>query len=202
MRKKFFIYTTFTFLIAGLILGFTNLNDKPVKSIDPESSRTAESKSIDSKKIIDLNKSNVFENDNNGGGFQTSGLPYYTDNFDNTNDTTSLKNRGYKVYYRGGGTQGITATWFQGGNGGFSSYNGPANGFVAANYQVVSGTNNIDSWLVLPKKSVTAGDSIVFYSNSSQPGQPSLLEMVFLLPRMKPCACLRIFPNPFYFSEI
>ena len=38
----------------------------------------------------------------------------YTDDFDGANDTNALKLRGYKVWYRGGGPQGLTATWFQG----------------------------------------------------------------------------------------
>ena len=35
----------------------------------------------------------------------------YTDNFDGANDTTSLKVRGYKVWYRGTGPQAFD-TWF------------------------------------------------------------------------------------------
>ncbi|MBK6877988.1 MAG: hypothetical protein IPG99_16460 [Ignavibacteria bacterium] len=30
----------------------------------------------------------------------------------------------------------------------FNAFNGPSTGYVGANYQVVTGTNNIDSWLV------------------------------------------------------
>ena len=41
-------------------------------------------------------------------------VPIYTDNFDGANDTTALKNRGYKVYYRGTGPQGTAPIWFQG----------------------------------------------------------------------------------------
>jgi len=92
----------------------------------------------------------------------------YTDNFDGANDTISLKARGYLVWYRGTGPQGLTATWFQGDPTVFSSYNGPANGYVAANYNVVTGTNNIDSWLVFPRMSggLNAGDSLYFYERS------------------------------------
>ncbi|HMR41634.1 MAG TPA: choice-of-anchor J domain-containing protein [Ignavibacteria bacterium] len=160
MKGKILISTLVLFLIAGVFLGFTNLNDdNPKKNQDPHSSKTP------SSKTIDLKSSKIFLSDNNGGGYQTSGLPYYTDNFDGANDTSSLKARGYKVYYRGTGPQGLTATWFQGSTP-FVAYNGPATGYVAANYNVVTSINNIDSWLVLPKANVTAGDSIVFYERS------------------------------------
>jgi hypothetical protein len=95
---------------------------------------------------------------------QISGSAYYSDNFDGSNDTTSLKNRGYKVYYRGGGFQGVAPVWFQGNF--FLSFNGPSTGYLAANYQVLSSINNIDSWLVLPGKNISSGDSIAFYSRS------------------------------------
>ncbi|MFQ3598504.1 MAG: hypothetical protein SNJ66_09180, partial [Chloroherpetonaceae bacterium] len=53
-------------------------------------------------------------------------VPFYTDNFDGANDTTSLKNRGYKVYYRGTGPQGIAPIWFQGNPAVFAAFNGPS----------------------------------------------------------------------------
>ncbi len=92
----------------------------------------------------------------------------YTDDFDGANDTTALKTRGYKVWYRGSGPQGAAATWFQGNDAVFPSYNGPTTGYVAANYQVVTGANNIDSWLVLPYMAggLSVGDSLYFYSRS------------------------------------
>ncbi|MBK8552932.1 MAG: choice-of-anchor J domain-containing protein [Ignavibacteria bacterium] len=159
MKKKLLVYSTFLFLIIGVMLGFTSINDNPNKDKSQVSSKTKTTKTIDVKKL------NSFESDNNGGVYQTDGLPYYTDNFDGANDTVALKSRGYLVYYRGGGPQSVF-TWFQGNSTVFVAFNGPATGYVAANYQVVSGTNNIDSWLVLPKKSVAAADSIVFYSRS------------------------------------
>ncbi len=96
----------------------------------------------------------------------------FSDDFDGANDTTSLKARGYSVWYRGSGPQGLTATWYQGvdvaGGGPFDSYNGPTTGYVAANFNVVTGTNNIDSWLVLPYVTggLIAGDSLAFYQRS------------------------------------
>ena len=147
-------------IILGITLGFTGLNDNPKKKKNLSPGRNIERKTTDAK------NSALFQNDNSGGGYQTFGTPYYTDNFDGANDTSSLKSRGYLVYYRGTGAQGISATWFQGSTLLFNSYNGPSTGYVAANFQVVNGINNIDNWLVLPKKSVSANDSIVFYSRS------------------------------------
>ncbi|HMQ70202.1 MAG TPA: choice-of-anchor J domain-containing protein [Ignavibacteria bacterium] len=96
----------------------------------------------------------------------TFGSAYYQDNFDGANDTISLKNRGYKIFYRSGGVQGIAPLWFQGNSLVFNSFNGPANGYLAAGYQVLSSANNLDNWLILPKNNTSAGDSIIFYSRS------------------------------------
>ena len=102
-------------------------------------------------------------------GYISYGTPVYTDNFDDLNDTTSLKARGYKPYYRGTGPQGSTATWYQGSTAVFNAFNGPATGYVAANYNAVTATNNIDSWLVLPRLAggIIAGDSLYFYCRSN-----------------------------------
>jgi len=93
-------------------------------------------------------------------------VPIYTDNFDGANDTTALKNRGYKVYYRGTGPQGTAPIWFQGNPSTFTAFNGPTNGYVASNYQTVTGANTIDNWLVLPALDIQTGDSLVFWSRS------------------------------------
>ncbi len=90
----------------------------------------------------------------------------YSDSFNGANDTTSLKSRGYKVYYRGTGPQGLTAAWFQGSSIVFPALNGPTTGYVAANFNAVTSQNNIDNWLVLPSKSTVVGDSLYFYSRS------------------------------------
>lgn len=105
----------------------------------------------------------------------------YTDNMDGANDTNALKARGYKVYYRGTGPQGLTATWFQGNSTVFNAYNGPATGYTAANYQVVTGTNTIDSWLVLPYISggLLAGDTISFWERSTDGTFPDSTWVMF-----------------------
>lgn len=118
-------------------LGFNTMKDDPKKG-NPMDSRNNES-------------INPIQQDGPRlpvGGYDTDGTPYYTDNFDGANDTTSLKTRGYFVWYRGAGPQGLTATWFQGNDVVFSAFNGPTTGYVAANYNVVTSANNIDSWLI------------------------------------------------------
>lgn len=91
---------------------------------------------------------------------------FYADSFNGANDTTSLKNRGYKVFYRGTGPQGLTAAWFQGSSIVFPAFNGSSTGYVAANFNAVTSQNNIDNWLILPKNSIVKGDSLLFFSRS------------------------------------
>lgn len=95
----------------------------------------------------------------------------YVDDMDGANDTTGLRARGYQFYYRGTGPQGTTF-WFQGNETVFPAYNGPANGYVGANYNAVTGANNIDNWLVLPAipGGIRQGDSLYFYSRSPDGG--------------------------------
>ncbi len=162
MKRKGLAFSTVLILLLGVMLGFTNQNDNPKKG----STSTADRKGSSKRTTESVKNINVRETDNNGGGYQVYGSPYYTDNFDGLNDTTSLKARGYKVYYRGTGPQGVLATWIQGVPTNFVSYNGPTDGYVAGHYNSVTGTNNIDNWLVLPKKTTSAGDSLVFYSRS------------------------------------
>jgi hypothetical protein len=90
----------------------------------------------------------------------------YSDDFSLANDTNGLKARGYLPYYRGAGPQGLTATWYQGTNATFPAFNGPDTAYVAANYNVVTNANDIDSWLVTPALNVSSGDVISFYSRS------------------------------------
>jgi len=141
-------------IVLGIALGFSTMKDEPKKG-NPTDSRRNES-------INPVQQDGPIAPI---GGYDTDGTPYYTDNFDGANDTTALKSRGYFVWYRGTGPQGTTATWYQGTTP-FVAYNGPATGYVAANYNVVTSVNNIDSWLITPANVVTLGDSIVFYCRS------------------------------------
>lgn len=146
MTSKITMFFIAGIVALGMFLGFSN-NDNPTGSKS--------------------NTSSSQESISNPPGVAAA---YYTDDFNGLNDTTSLKARGYKVWYRGGGVQGSTATWFQGNSTVFSAYEGPATGYVACNYNVVTGTNNIDSWLVLPRLNVGAGDTIAFWNRSTDPG--------------------------------
>lgn len=90
----------------------------------------------------------------------------FTDDMDNLNDTTSLQARGYYTYWRGTGVMGTTAAWFQGNATVFPDYNGvQTDGYVGANYNTVTGANDIDNWLVLPDLDIETGDTISFWSN-------------------------------------
>jgi hypothetical protein len=100
----------------------------------------------------------------------TNIITRYTDDFNGANDTNALKARGYLIYYRSTGPQGTSATWFQGNPSHFPAYNGPQNGYVAADFNVVTGQNNIDNWLVLPRipGGILLNDIIYFYSRAEQ----------------------------------
>ncbi|MBV6478393.1 MAG: hypothetical protein HGGPFJEG_01147 [Ignavibacteria bacterium] len=168
MKKVKTAFTLVVLLSVGIYLGFSNISDK-LADKSPKLTKSGNEISHPVK-TTDLNKNT--QSDGPGISYQTHGTPYYTDNFDGANDTTSLKARGYLVYYRGGGTQGAAATWFQGNSGVFAAYNGPATGYVAANFQVVTGANDIDSWLVLPKQNVSVGDSLFFYNRGGEDTGP------------------------------
>ena len=89
----------------------------------------------------------------------------FSDNFDMPSDTDALAARGYHTYYRGGGAQD-GPTWFTGNGTVVPSHSGAVDSYVAANYQVVTGTNNIDSWLVLPSLNLATTDIISFWCTS------------------------------------
>jgi len=96
----------------------------------------------------------------------TNAVVKYADSLNGLNDTTALKTRGYKL--RRGATHGPIGTtyWFQGNSGVFAAFEGPATGYVGANFNATTGANNIDLWLILPNLNVAAGDTISFYERS------------------------------------
>jgi PKD repeat protein len=103
----------------------------------------------------------------------------YHDDMDGANDTTALKARGYKVYYRGTGPQSTTTPiWFQGSPTSFPAYSGPTNGYVGSNYNSVTGANTIDNWLVLPALDITAGDTLSFYARSAAATVPLYVDSI------------------------
>ncbi len=158
MKRKTLVFSISMLLVIGVLAGFSYYDESPNSSriVDiPLKSVSPVEKKIQAPFITDANP---VKND----------AIIYTDNFDGPNDTISLKNRGYKVYYRGSVAQGIS-TWFQGVPANFPAFNGPTNGYVAANYQVIAnppGLGNIDSWLVLPKLNIGSNDSLYFVSRA------------------------------------
>ncbi len=149
MKKIYFL--SVALLSVFMFFGFSN-SDNPNKMAFDYSGTPLE------------RESSPFVTDNNNPN--SSAAIYYTDNFDLPSDTNGLKARGYLVYYRGSGPQGVGATWFQGNPSVFAAFNGATNSYVGANFQVVSGFNNIDSWLVLPDVGVVAGDILSFRCRS------------------------------------
>ncbi|MDQ3050658.1 MAG: T9SS type A sorting domain-containing protein [Bacteroidota bacterium] len=103
----------------------------------------------------------------NKGGIP-SGAVAYVDDFSQPSDTNGLKARGYLPYYRGAGAMGTTAAWFQGNIANWPDFNNGSGEYVSSNFNSVTGTNNIDNWLVLPALDVAIGDVISFYSRSPQ----------------------------------
>lgn len=154
----FLVVTLFTF---GIFLGFSNLSDK-TKDKGPNDSKSGNT-NTEVTKISDLNNKTQF--DATGTPNQTFGVPYYTDNFDGTNDTASLKARGYLVY-RNGTFSGTPSTdfWFTGNISVFPPQAGA--GYVGSNYQTAGDAGDIDNWLVLPKKNIAVGDTLFFWSRS------------------------------------
>lgn len=88
----------------------------------------------------------------------------FTESF---NDITTLAGSGW-VYTNNSSPIGLMANWFQGtsivGGGPFDSYAGPANAYIAANYNFTSGNNTIDGWLMCPTRTLRNGDVLTFYT--------------------------------------
>jgi hypothetical protein len=117
--------------------------------------------------------------------YYSSDIQLFTDDFDGANDTTSLKYRGYKIFNM---SQPVgTTSWFQGNSTVFSSYNGPATGYVAANYDNTGNTGNINNWLILPKVNggLYYGDSLILYcrsTNAASQNYPDSIRIMYSAP--------------------
>ena len=94
----------------------------------------------------------------------TNAIVKFVDNMDGANDTVALRTRGWKPK-RGpaGGPAGTSPNWFQGNSTVFAAFEGPATGYVAANFNNVTGANPIDLWLISPVVNGAAGDTVSFY---------------------------------------
>ncbi|MBL8008272.1 MAG: choice-of-anchor J domain-containing protein [Ignavibacteria bacterium] len=168
-------------LIFGIVLGFSVTDKKPGdKQPDDLIQGRVKNENIQKKKFSETGRSNRISSEDNTVN-QIYGSPYYSDNFDGSNDTNSLKARGYLVYYRGTGFQNTNvSTWFQGNPLVFGSFNGPTSGYVASYYQTATGANNIDNWLVLPKKNTNSNDSLIFYQRTqNDPQYPDSIRVMY-----------------------
>ena len=94
----------------------------------------------------------------------TNAIVKYVDSLNGANDTVALRTRGY-IPKRGpaGGPAGTSPNWFQGNSTVFAAFNGPATGYVAANFNNVTGSNPIDLWLISPVVNGASGDTLSFY---------------------------------------
>ena len=135
---------------AGILSGFSNSDNPKKHSFDYSGP------SLENQTVID----------NNGQNGVSS--IYYTDNFDLASDSAGLAARGYLIYHRGG-PRGLTPTFFQGNASVFAAFNGATTSYTGANFQAVTGTNDIDNWLVLPDMTVVTGDVISFQCRTVSP---------------------------------
>jgi hypothetical protein len=172
MKGNILITSIALLAVAGIISGFKVLSDNPDKKDSPYSQKTSP------VNFDDLVKQNSAPTDNAGSQNSVSGVPYYTDNFEGSNDSAGLTARGYKVY-RNGGPAGITF-WFTGNQAIFPAFNGTPTSYAGSNYNATTGANRIDNWLVLPKKSVATGDAIVFRCRSVSPNSfPDSIKVMY-----------------------
>lgn len=98
---------------------------------------------------------------------QTNAVVKFVDSLNGANDTVALRSRGW-IPKRGpaGGPAGTSPNWFQGNSTVFNAFNGPATGYVAANFNNTTGANPIDLWLISPPVNGAAGDTLSFYERS------------------------------------
>lgn len=93
---------------------------------------------------------------------RNDGTSLFLEDFNGDNTQAGLNARGWiTLNVDGGGT----TSWFQGNTTVFSSYEGPADGYSAQNFQGANG-NLIDQWLISPPITVSAGDTLSFWHRS------------------------------------
>jgi len=158
------LYSLVVFVMVGTVLSYGQV---------PNSQKLQKSTSLSSNQAVSTHQVlPQFQVPNQNLSTARQGQPsgnqvqwLFSDNFDMPSDTDALKARGYLVYYRGTGAQ-AAATWVTGNDQSFPAHSGAPTSYVAANYQVVSGTNDIDSWLVLPSLDLATTDLLSFWSRS------------------------------------
>jgi hypothetical protein len=100
----------------------------------------------------------------------------FLENFNGDNSTAGLTARGWVWINNDGGG---TSTTFQGNTTVFSSYEGPADGYVGQNFNGANGFL-IDQWLITPAVTVTAGDTISFWYRSTNTGTTVYPDSIFV----------------------
>jgi hypothetical protein len=70
-----------------------------------------------------------------------------------------------------------TTGWFRGITSAFTSYNGPADGYIAVNYQSGAGVSNLSNWLMTPSITVQNGDEVSFYTRVPGSQYPDRMEL-------------------------
>jgi hypothetical protein len=93
---------------------------------------------------------------------------------ENFNDIGTLA--GWTSVYNS--SPGGTSGWFQGNPGVFSAQSGPADSYIAANFENAAFGGNVDTWLMMPELTVNDGDSLSFYTRSNG-AFPDRLEVRF-----------------------
>jgi len=88
----------------------------------------------------------------------------FIDDMNGDNTVTGLQARGWVVLNEDGG--GTTDPFFQGNSTVFPAYEGPVDGYVASNYNGANASGVIDQWLISPEITVTAGDTLSFWTRS------------------------------------
>lgn len=68
-------------------------------------------------------------------------------------------------------------TWFRGNTNAFTSYNGPADGYIAVNYESGAGVSNLSNWLMTPSRTVQNGDEVSFYTRVPGSQYPDRMEL-------------------------
>lgn len=148
--KKMYLYLAVLFVLSGTLTAFQFVNDQPLEGKQSNGNMDIRENAPSGEFIFEsVNTTEIF-----------------VDSLNSNNSIAGLESRGYKTYFRGTGPPGTQPIWFQGDPATFGNpaFNGPANGFVQSSFQTVSGTNNIDNWLVSPKVNMLAGDSLSFYT--------------------------------------
>ncbi len=83
---------------------------------------------------------------------------------ENFNDVTSLLSSGWTI--RNQSSPAGLSSWFQGNTAVFAAQAGPADSYIAANFEAAGASGNVSDWLISPTISLFNGDTLSFFSRS------------------------------------